>query len=291
MAWSPRIRVIIELPVSTSQVREVTGIVAADSDEKHDAKKDSRQGIVADITFTTDLPVRHTEAIFILSTTNFAFVVPIPSSSYNRENVWRMTMAVPVDTPPQSPSTEYLQGLVDGCGLGLIPASALGETWRMRIEKTLWASSFVEDTKIATKQFERMNGSGGVVVIIGGAAPKIPFTGIQGINLRLRDAIALGPVLATHLSESTHRLSPLNDPKLAAPLQAWADRPYERGRTIPQMVTSIMKDDLDRIALAEVENSISNIWTKAKDSVRWLGDAVDRTKRAASGKLTGLKED
>ena len=103
---------------------------------------------------------------------NFFGCVPLPPSSYEGQQVWRLATGVPTGVPPHAPPTEYLQQLVDAFGPGSIPASAWPDQshYSMQIEKTVWSTRFRTHSAIAETPFKRLgDGKGGPVILVGDA--------------------------------------------------------------------------------------------------------------------------
>ncbi len=71
--------------------------------------------------------------------------------------------------PPHSPSTEYLQGVVDAYGPGRIPQSAMPNLVPLKIEKTIWSTRFRTHSAISSTPFARLSNAGGVVILVGDA--------------------------------------------------------------------------------------------------------------------------
>lgn len=203
-----------------------------------------------------------------------------------------MIVGMATGDPPRSPPQDYLQSLVDAYGPSTIPASALGNREPLRIEKTVWSSRFRTNTALAATHFTRMagaSGHGGVLVIIGDAAHKHPPAGGQGMNLGLRDAVTLGPVLAAHLRASAQTASESSPGTvtLDAPLKHWADVRHERALTVVRMVKTIISAASYKDEITWHYGFIPINWVRVRNFILWLGDVTGR-KNAAPWRLSGL---
>lgn len=273
------------------KVREAAGISYTDPDGENSKKEDLHQAVVADITFASPPPIGPTEILFVLSNGNIFILLPLPPSAYNGEKVWRMAIGIPVGNPPRAPPQDYLQGLIDAYGPGTIPASALENKEPLRIEKTVWSSRFRTESAVASTHFTRMKGAsgqGGVVVLVGDAAHKHPPAGGQGMNLGLRDAVFLGPVLSAHLRAGTQTASPAGTATLDAPLQKWADVRHERALTVVRMVKNIMSTAAYKDEITWHYGFIPVNWVRVRNFLLWVGDVTGRAKNTIPWRLSGL---
>ena len=111
-----------------------------------------------------------------MSNSNFFGCVPLPPSSYEGQQVWRLVTGVPTGVPPSAPPTEYLQQLVDAFGPGSIPSSAWPDQrlYSMQIEKTVWSTRFRTHSAIADTAFVRLaEGAGAPVILVGDAVSDV----------------------------------------------------------------------------------------------------------------------
>jgi len=146
-----------------------------------------------------------------------AFFLLIPLQKWTTENsntesqdaVYRMGFNVPaaLGPPPSKPSLEYLQEHLDKhAPLGLSSDPTVNPN-PVRITKSLWATRFRTHAAIAEKFVFRLHARddtlGGYVTLIGDVAHIHSPAGGQGMNLGIRDAIAFGPALATHVNQNT----------------------------------------------------------------------------------------
>ena len=129
-----------------------------------------KQAVLADVVFASSPPFALDEIFTIMSNGNFFFCAPLPSSSYDGKQVWRISTGIPVGMPPPSPPTEYLQQFVDAYGPGSIPPSKLPDRISLQIKETVWSTRFRTHSAITETPFVRLgDGKGAPVVLIGDA--------------------------------------------------------------------------------------------------------------------------
>lgn len=163
--------------------------------------------IVADVTVTNPPPFPRDTLNLALSPDNVVLWLPLPNDSYafmdvpKGEAVFRIATGIPQERgqPPSAPDTAYLQDLLDTWGPNrVLPA----DTPQVKITRTLWSSRFRTHSAIADSFFAHVPSEGegcaasGPIMLVGDAAHIHPPMGGQGMNLGIRDAVKLAPVVA-----------------------------------------------------------------------------------------------
>ncbi|KAF7352080.1 FAD-binding-3 domain-containing protein [Mycena venus] len=190
---------------ANSVIRYDAGIAFKDpnGDEKHDYGNLS-QIVLGDVSFTSP-PQLGARFSFTSYDGNITLMAPFPfrSSPDTSRTVYRFVSSVPAEdgTAPHAPSIEYLQSLMDRCGLHLLSSDAAINPHPTCIEKVYWSSRYRTRSAVAERYFTRKP-DGGVILLIGDSAHIHSPIGGQGMSLGIRDAISLGPVLKAHI-EST----------------------------------------------------------------------------------------
>ena len=198
-----------------SQIRQLSGIGFADPDGLS-VDESLAQIVLADITLSNNSPTLPTNDVMAtIHEGSFFFFIPLQkwttdnSSAESQDAIYRIGFNVPaaLGPPPKNPSLEYLQEhLNTHAPLGLSSDPTVNPN-PVHITKSLWATRFRTHAAIADKFVFRLHARddtlGGYVALIGDAAHIHSPAGGQGMNLGIRDAIALGPALAAHMNQKT----------------------------------------------------------------------------------------
>ncbi|OBZ75211.1 Pentachlorophenol 4-monooxygenase [Grifola frondosa] len=250
-----------------STVRQIAGVGWADPDGENidETGQILSQMVMADVVFDGPLPFSHDSVIGILSRNNLFL-----SGSRIRSVCLR-----------NAPSTEYLQSLVDAWGPNNMKVS-FEDSPKVTISKNLWSTRFRTHSAIADTFFTRLGANtpvseepsseGGVILLLGDAAHIHSPAGGQGMNLGIRDAISLGPILAEYILPSGVTLG---DPD--SPLRTWATARRERALGIIRLTKQIlslmsMQDETTKVLgfipinYASIRNAVMGFITKS----RWV---------------------
>lgn len=250
-------------------------------------------GVIADVTFNVQPVTKRTEPRVYLSNGNFSVCFPLPSSSYDGEDVWRIAGGIPTGEPPRAPGTEYLQGLLDAYGPGSLPPATRETTVPLKIAKIICSSRFTMHSAIAATPFVRLRTPsgkpGGVVILIGDAAHKHPPTGGQGMNLGLRDAVFLGPVLTAHAQRSARHMSPEVRAKLDEPLEAWAEQRHEVALKVIRFAKETLSSMTRKDEVVWHWGILPVNWLKVRNFMMWFWNITGIARRVVPWQLSGLK--
>ena len=196
--------------------------------------------IVADVTLAGPPPVASDAINLILgpdNTLNLTFFKgnPYPSANPAGAPVYRITTGIPpsLGAPPSIPDTAYLQRLLDAWG----PNVVFPHAPKVTITGTLWSSRFRTYSAVAGQYVARLPGGAGPLCLLGDAAHIHPPMGGQGLNLGIRDAAKLAPVLAAYVASARARTG------TAAPsqegLERWGVQRRQRAVEVIALVKSL----------------------------------------------------
>ena len=231
------------------QVRQLAGIKFVDPDGDTESHTNNlTQMVIADVTLSSDIP-DDGPGMAVISPDSLFLFVPLTSSMIEYQgfnNVYRLICGVPVSSgpPPHAPPTPYLQDLINKYGPIELSSDPSANPNPIQISHTLWSSRFRTHSAAADRFFTRFGAagdksdanSGAVIFLVGDAAHIHSPAGGQGMNLGLRDAIFLGPVLVQHINQSREP-HPTSDPD--AILQNFASIRRKRALAVIRM-TKVM---------------------------------------------------
>ena len=202
---------------SRSIVRQLVNIGFADPDGASIDDNYVRQLVIADVTFTSPPPHLRRDQVYMHTVNSKAcLAIPIPRSRYpdsyesTADGIYRIGFTIPKEDgqPPSTPDADYFQRYLDKRRPQFLYAGE--EEDRVVIDKVLWSSRFRTHAAIADKCLVRLHAqdksekqnlcsSPRVVFLVGDAAHIHSPVGGQGMNLGIRDAIGLAPVLEKHM--------------------------------------------------------------------------------------------
>ncbi|KAJ3828191.1 FAD/NAD(P)-binding domain-containing protein [Lentinula raphanica] len=207
-----RAKYVIGADGAKSAVRQLSGINFADPDGRsvNDSIDDRiAQMAVADVCLS--LPEKQAAELasgvtITVSGAGMFLLIPLgrPAVSellYNSsEPVYRVGFNIPriSGEPPSKPSLEYIQSHLDQQAPFELCSDPKINPNPVKITRLHWSTRFLTHSALADVFFKRVHG--GYVLLIGDAAHiHSPAGGQMSMNLGLRDATGLGPVLAQHI--------------------------------------------------------------------------------------------
>jgi 2-polyprenyl-6-methoxyphenol hydroxylase-like FAD-dependent oxidoreductase len=197
--------------------------------------------LLADVRLSGGVP--NDQVVLYFSPAGLVVAAPLPDGVHR--------IVATVDEALPVPSTADVQALLDARG----PA-----TDRARVAGVLWGSRFRVHCRIADRY------RAGRVLLAGDAAHVHSPAGGQGMNLGIRDALALGKALAATLSEGDERA---------------LDR-YAAGRRPAAEEVLELTDRLTRVA------TVSRRWSPVRNGIIRLLARSSRFRRMLSLRLAGL---
>lgn len=274
-------RCVVGADGTKSIVRTIAGISYSDPDGEDPTSEDLKLGVIADVKFDAPVP---DGGIMAFHHGTFFLCIPLPPACFAGAQVYRIAYGVPLGTPPHAPPREYLQTLDDAFGLGAVPAAQLGLAARPRIADVVWSARFQMHSAAAATPFARV---GGPLCLVGDAAHKHPPTGGQGMNLGIRDAVFLGPVLAAHVARAA--AGDTDRAALDAPLQAWAANRHETALKVIRLA----KAGLARASIKDETTWYLGFvpvnWLKLRNFMLWIMTSTGIMPRLVPWQLSGLK--
>ncbi|EGN95140.1 hypothetical protein SERLA73DRAFT_162702 [Serpula lacrymans var. lacrymans S7.3] len=203
-------RYVIGADGARSAVRTISGIGFADPnvlDRDLSRTNILTQMVLADVYLTDTSLVPDNHAVSVLSPDTFFIISPIPTKADEAKGIlYRIACGVPLEmgTPPHAPPKEYLQNILDKFGPKPLKAASSFE-----ISEVLWSTRFRTHSAIADTFFKRLGSDtdmdakgGGGILLVGDAAHIHSPAGGQGMNLGLRDAVAMGEAMSAHIEAS-----------------------------------------------------------------------------------------
>ncbi|KAK0241413.1 hypothetical protein EDD85DRAFT_1020217 [Armillaria nabsnona] len=133
------------------------------------------------------------------------------------EDVVKIIFNVPRSSgpPPSNPPLSYIQEHIDRQGPPHLSSDSTVNSQPIRVTKTVWSTRYKLSSAIAeqfVKRIHNEDGSlGGTVIVIGDAGHTHSPMGGQGMNLGLRDAILLGPVLRKSVQDREEKCRELEE--------------------------------------------------------------------------------
>ncbi|KAF8268865.1 hypothetical protein EI94DRAFT_1726541 [Lactarius quietus] len=217
-----------------SAIRQLSGVGFVDPDAIPGQPEDVNilaQVVIADVTFS-EPPTLPNNLFGVVSTDSFFIFSPLQypiknSKETHGKTVYRIACGVPLSLgpPPSKPSVEYCQELIEKYGPVKLSCDKSKNPHAVDVSDVVWSSRFRTRFAVADTFFTHFGNAAGSpgasVCLIGDAAHIHPPAGGQGMNLGIRDAVTLGPVLAAALTAGP---SPETDEKLRAHMTLRRDR-------------------------------------------------------------------
>ncbi|KAN0140849.1 FAD/NAD-P-binding domain containing protein [Lactarius tabidus] len=216
-----------------SAIRQLSGVGFVDPNAVPGQTEDVNtlaQMVIADVTFS-EPPTLPSILFGVVSTDSFFIFSPLQypmkdSKDTHGKTVYRIACGVPLSLgpPPSKPSVEYCQELIENYGPGKLSCDKSKNPHAVDVSDVIWSTRFRTRCAVAETfftHFGNAGSSGASVCLVGDAAHIHPPAGGQGMNLGIRDAVTLGPVLAAALTAGP---SPETDEKVRAHMTLRRDR-------------------------------------------------------------------
>jgi 2-polyprenyl-6-methoxyphenol hydroxylase-like FAD-dependent oxidoreductase len=253
-----------------STIRQIAEIGYADPDGQSVEETES-QMVFADVVFDQKLPVPNDRLNAFGSSNSFFGIIPMQPHFLHPETtpdnleeakaalargdiIYRIGCRVPNSegAPPPSPPKEYLQSLVDRLGpVWLSSDKTINPGTPVNIAHISWSTRFRNHSAIASKFFarlplppdhrethkdKRVKPKGGIVLLVGDAAHIHSPAGGLGMNLGIRDAVGLGPVIEQHIKIMEQK-SPFDEDRV---LREYANQRYEKATQTIQLTKKLL---------------------------------------------------
>ncbi|KAF8901551.1 hypothetical protein CPB85DRAFT_1256296 [Mucidula mucida] len=232
---------------SHSVIREVSGIPFPDPVGTGPPSTTLVQQLVhADVVFKGSDPLTSPEYLETnVSPSGILMTIPLPPSYKgpvplgSDEFVRRLAFNVPASEgiPPPAPPASYIQDGINRKGPLRMSSDPSVNPHPVQVERVVWSSRYKMRYAVAERFLSRVTddlGNGGLVILVGDAAHTHSPLGGQGMNLGLRDALFLGPILAEFIIAPGEALS-----KNTTKLQQWADTRRARALDTIRMTKSL----------------------------------------------------
>lgn len=227
--------------------------------------------VIADVHLTGHVPpsISPTDLATFLGPMGFLLLVPLPALADDPHGRTVYRLSCPAEPGAKEITKERLQAVLEA-------SFGLPKEDTPIIDNILWASRFRVRSATADTFYTRIGG--GVVALVGDAAHVHSPAGGQGMNLGLRDAIALGEALADILSKE----------KLALfAKKTYANQRLEEySRERRAMALRVIK--MTKV-LTWATGLESNAARKARDAVWWLMGRTTFVNNQLAWSFSGLK--
>ncbi|KIY72216.1 FAD/NAD(P)-binding domain-containing protein [Cylindrobasidium torrendii FP15055 ss-10] len=277
---------------SHSVIREASGIAFRDPDELAAAGTGNtfvQQLCHADLVFSGADPLTSPDYLETnVTPTAILMSIPLPPSYQGpiplapNEFARRIAFNVPASegVPPQNPNLEFLQDQVNRKGPASMSSDVAVNSTPTKVSRVIWSSRYkmryaVAETfaKVVT---DESGERGALVTLVGDAGHTHSPLGGQGMNLGVRDAMFLAPVLAEHILAVGEPLQ-----KDRKKIEEWAASRRERALKTITMTKALSKATNSVMANSRIVRFVK-FW-----AWRWLS-AIPFIKRMTAWRFAGL---